>query len=69
MKGRVAGQSRAAKVRVTEDQGGKAPGSLRPYVWPEAQWSRSQELQEPLRESSCSEDLHSWRDGRKKVTD
>ena len=30
MKGKVSGQSRAAKVRVAEDQGGTLPGSLRP---------------------------------------
>ena len=30
MKGKVSGQSRAAKVRAAEDQGGKPLGSLRP---------------------------------------
>ena len=29
MKGKISGQSRAAKVRAAEDQGGKPPGGLR----------------------------------------
>ena len=48
MKDKVSRQSRAGKVRVAEDQGGKAPR------WPDAGWPESQELQE---HPECPESL------------
>ena len=54
MKGKVAGQSRATKVREAEDQGGKSPRSLRlGGQRPSGPGAKSQECQEcpkPLRE-------------------
>ena len=77
VKGKVSRQSRVAKVRVAEDQGGKPPGGLRPVAQeprtpqaPERETERQKKRQRD-RESECvlcSEDSHSWWDRREKVT-
>ena len=69
MRGKVSGQSRAAKVRVAKDQGGKpleglSPGGQRPSG-PRAKSTPSPQGRERV---LYSEDLYSWWDGRKKVT-
>ena len=70
MKGKVSGQSREAKVRVAEDQGGKLPGGQRPSG-PRAKTASSpQESPESPREKEqvlSSEDVYSWWDRRKKL--
>ena len=75
MKGKVLGQSRAAKEQAAEDQGGKPQGSLRlggqrpsGLGAKSVKSAPSPQEREPPREILCSEDLHSLWDRRKKVT-